>query len=445
MEYSTFHSLNVDHPSWKERMACLDTEQSTLWKAMSSFESGVILLTVEQFGPAEQCFRKVTKEFPSCFEAWTNRGYALLMQYCDNLEADDLKGFDVGQIVCGGFYRRPGSLPTVRGRDPEVWWEAVGSLREAMRLNPDSTLTKANLGLAYLVAPEGKDVAKAARFLQEAVEMVEKDSSLDPVARAAVYINAGVAGFAEGKGVSCATLLGKAEEQIALYAKQQRRPPESVGVSAALLYNKALLRAAGSADEKKAAAADMARYLTSTSPSSVCWPVAYSHYVELCRQQGLAPKGESDLKAARQPLRPIIGVELAKGVTVALTDKVEELDRLGQSEVVRVIGNLRRLRYLSYGTELLVSGQVLAICLKGSQAPPLPVRAGGLGGKTSLLKVGMAQQELEEVLGNEDYDFRQLDDPQVHYRFYRSLGIAVRVKQKVVQELVVVQIPERSM
>jgi hypothetical protein len=38
-----------------------------------------------------------------------------------------------------------------------------------------------------------------------------------------------------------------------------------------------------------------------------------------------------------------------------------------------------------------------------------------------------------------------LTDPNVNYRFYRQLGLAVRVRQGVVKELVVVQLPERRM
>ena len=36
-------------------------------------------------------------------------------------------------------------------------------------------VAKANLGVAYLVRPAGKDVGQAARYLQEAAEAVEAD------------------------------------------------------------------------------------------------------------------------------------------------------------------------------------------------------------------------------------------------------------------------------
>ena len=64
----------------------------------------------EQYDSAEQCFKEVTKVFPGCPEAWANLGYTKLMEYCDKLDADDLRRLDVGHLVIGGFYRTPGSL-----------------------------------------------------------------------------------------------------------------------------------------------------------------------------------------------------------------------------------------------------------------------------------------------------------------------------------------------
>jgi len=42
------------------------------------------------------------------------------------------------------------------------------------------------------------------------------------------------------------------------------------------------------------------------------------------------------------------------------------------------------------------------------------------------------------------YDYRQLYDPEINYRFYRDLGIAIRIRKGEVAEIIVVQIPERT-
>ena len=68
---------------------------------MSAFQNGFLFLELEQYLAARQCFQAVVAEFPDCYEAWANLGYAQLMQYCDGLDADDLRQFGIGQIVAG--------------------------------------------------------------------------------------------------------------------------------------------------------------------------------------------------------------------------------------------------------------------------------------------------------------------------------------------------------
>jgi hypothetical protein len=94
------------------------------------------------------------------------------------------------------------------------------------------------------------------------------------------------------------------------------------------------------------------------------------------------------------------------------------------------------------GIELLCTEQVLAICLRGPTAPPLSLRTTGLGANTKALRVSMAGAELDQVLKDQDYPvFKELIVPDVHYQYYRELGLAVRLRQGVVEELVIVQLP----
>ena len=130
-EYSPLEGLRLDHPSLKDRLTYLDKDQSALWRAMGAFDDGRYFLLYEQYGSAERCFRAVTREFPNCYEAWANLGDALLMRYCDSLETDDLRRFELGQLVVGGFYHRPESLEEkIRGVNEGLWRDAVGALRE---------------------------------------------------------------------------------------------------------------------------------------------------------------------------------------------------------------------------------------------------------------------------------------------------------------------------
>jgi hypothetical protein len=119
--------------------------------------------------------------------------------------------------------------------------------------------------------------------------------------------------------------------------------------------------------------------------------------------------------------------------------------RLGDTRPVPVVArtNLARLPYPDLGVELLGTDQVLAICLRGPKAPSLSLQGSGMATQRMSLRIGMKQQDLDDILIDAAYPvFRELDVPGVAYRFYRDLGLAVRIRNSVVEELVLVQLPD---
>jgi tetratricopeptide (TPR) repeat protein len=158
---------------------------------MSAFDNGVVFLAIEQYATAEACFDRVTREFPNSSEAWANLGFAALMQYCDKLDAKDLRQYGIGPFLTAGFYRR--AKPTaVLGRDQKLWIKEVNALHRALEIEPDLTLAKANLGLAFLVRPAGTDLGEATRLLQEAAKEADKAAGtakrLEPTEHAAILV-----------------------------------------------------------------------------------------------------------------------------------------------------------------------------------------------------------------------------------------------------------------
>ena len=104
LEYSSFEGKGNTHPSWTERMKRIDQgDRAPLWESMIAFRNGVFLLQVEQYYLAEKCFTQVTEEFPECYEAWANLGFAQLMQYCDKMEIKDLRNYNLGQLASALF------------------------------------------------------------------------------------------------------------------------------------------------------------------------------------------------------------------------------------------------------------------------------------------------------------------------------------------------------
>ena len=448
LNYSSFEGLAADHPSWFDRIALLDKEQAGLWRSMSSFDNGVYFLLVQNYPLAERAFRQVTKDFPGSYEAWANLGYALLMEYADSLDTEDLRHFDVGQIVVGGFYRRPKSLEgKVRGINEELWWNAVGALREAIRLKPDLSLPKANLGVAYLFRPAGKDPAKAAQLLEEASQLADSDPSLDPVSRLAEDINLAVAYAAVGSGEKAMSTLSLVETSL------KKEDPSSLrgdgSVSNALAYNRALLLAQSpDGQRQRLAIGELENYLRQTGSSLAWWQLAYQRYASLCKQSGAMPKTESALLSQTTVrFRPVATLDLSKAQIALGQSLAEAKGQLGaassSSPVVRGT-NLVRLDYPNEGIKVIGTDEVLAIILSGGKAPALSVREMGLGTKSVELKVGMTNAELDRLLGDSDYDFRQLVDPDLNYRFYSDLGIAVLSQGGKITELVISQVPKRK-
>jgi tetratricopeptide (TPR) repeat protein len=448
LNYSSFEGLGANHPSWLDRIALLDKEQSSLWRSMSAFDNGVYFLLVQNYALAERAFRQVTKDFPGAYEAWANLGYALLMQYADSLDTEDLRHFDVGQVVVGGFYRRPRSLESkVRGVNEEMWWDAVGALREAIRLKPELSLPKANLGIAYLFRPGGKDPGKAAQLLEEAAQLAVTDSSLDLVSRLTEQINLAVAYAAEGSSNKAMAALGQVE--ASLKHASPTSLPGSSSLSSALAYNRAFLLAQSpDSQRQRLAIGELENYLGHTGSSLAWWPMAYQRYVTLCKQSGTEPKSETTLVSQSSTrFRPIASLE-SPHVQVALGESLADVKkRLGVAGTTTSLvrdTNLTGINYPNQGVKLVATDEVLAIVLSGVQAPALPVREMGLGAKTVELKVGMTSADLDRILGDSDYDFRQLVNPDLNYRFYSDLGVAVLVQNGKVIELVIGQIPKRK-
>ncbi|MEZ6079813.1 MAG: hypothetical protein R3C56_30315 [Pirellulaceae bacterium] len=454
--YCRFEGLAVVHPPWEERAAFLlrGENQEALWQSLGSFQTGVMFLENQHYNLAQLCFHNVTTEFPECYEAWANMGYAYLMQYCDALDAEDLRTLDVGHLVVGGFYRRPDSLePDVKrgGGDPELWFEAVGAFREALRLqerlqlSDELLMVKANLAVAYLVHPNGKDVGQAERWFDEVFTSLkdpEKAKQLDPLVHASILINSGAArGFDSDLIASTLTLIAK--------ARTGRNNASAVAaMEAALQFNQArALSVSGDKTEETSALALYEKYLDGMTAASSWWPIAYQEYVKLAQATGATPKAEQDF---RQPgiadWRTLTGVTLEDGTIIGLSQKLSEvLEAIGPADVeVPVIEgtNLKFYKYNKLGLSILASREVLAVVLESSAAPKITLRRPDLGGETAEVGLGMSRGALEDLLGSDwDVELTSLFELDEIHQLYRDLGLAARFKDGAVSELVVSVVP----
>lgn len=449
---SSFEGLNDTHPSWEDRLIFLDREQAKLWSAMSAFNNGFLFLALEQYQAAKQCFKAVTAEFPDCHEGWANLGYASLMLYCDALDSDDLRRFNIGQIVAGGFYTRPTSLEgKVRGIDERLWSEAVRALNKALSLKNDLVLPRANLGLAYLVDPDGKDAKKASQYFAQAIDHLQKDADArkNPLALAALLNNSAVADLAAGNVEETAAKLESAARLTALGPAL----PISLTLEDGLLYNQALLEARSKGNSaKEKAARTLEKYLARASADSVWWTLAYDRYTKLAKELEWTVKSRQVLQAKADPtlLRVVASVKLGKE-TVTLSEPVENaVQRLGKSAGVPLPlfpgSTIVRWRFAERGLDLLARDRVLAIFLTDPKAPPVILQGSGVGANKRELRIGMSQKQALDMLQDQRAQAEQqaIADPKVRFRFYPELGIGVRFVNERLEEIAIAQIPRRS-
>jgi tetratricopeptide (TPR) repeat protein len=448
---SSFEGLHSSHPSWEDRLVFLDREQAQLWSAMSAFQNGFLFLELEQYVSARQCFRAVLNEFPDCHEAWANLGYAQLMQYCDGLDPEDLRRLGIGQIVAGAFYTRPASLESaVRGINEKLWNDAVKSLHRALEIKSDLCLPRASLGLAYLVHPEGTKAKEASKWFGEALVAMKTDPGMakNPVARAAVLVNAGVADLARDDTGSTEQKFKQAFELVGLESKALVVPLED-----AIIYNQSLFLSTSPEKEKRQRAFKLLElYLARSSPGSNWWPLAFDRYRKLAEDLGLSARDRDDLAARKGPAAMRLVSSVAVGSdAVALSEPMSAaVKTLGGDAGVPVPlfpgSKVLRWHFAERGIDVLGKDRVLAIYLRTDKAPPVEIKQAGLATKARQLRVGMTQDEAMEVLKGQpaDWSRRSIDEPGVQYVSYPELGLAVRYLRQTVYEIAIAQVPRGS-
>jgi Zn-dependent protease with chaperone function len=443
--FTSFENLQGTHPSWEERLSHLDRNRSKLWAASAAYQNGFLFLRLEQYQSAKQCFEAVTKGFPDCPEAWANLGYAQLMHYCDGLESTDLRRYKIGQIVAGAFYARPKGLAPTRGIDDKLWKASVEALNKAVEINPKLSLPHANLGIAYLLHPEGTDAAQADRHFGQALKLLGPDAASHDLADAAVLVNAGVADLALGKKSEALQKFQSAE------GISRKALPGSLMTTLqdALLFNQALVAASGNQDDRGRAFTLASTYLGLSSPGSAWYPLAYQLYAKLGKELGreVQPIDRFSRPSPNATLRAVTSVKLADDLVLTLDEPASPaLARLGVTNAAGVPihskSKIKRLLSVRPDMDVLAGDKILAVFLTGPRSPALTLQGKGLTGKAGTLRVGMTEQEVSKILkGHFLEPVRSVDNPGVTYQFYPYLGVGVRLSGGRVSELVVAQVP----
>jgi len=444
---TSFEALKGTHPSWSDRLALLDREHASIWKAMSAYQNGVVFLHLEQYKVAEGCFQRVADGFPDSGEAWTNLGYAQLMQYCDALATEDLRKLGIGHLAIGGFYERPPTLIQRGGAD--VWKLAVKNLETALRKDEQAFLPAANLAIAYLAPPDNQpNLAESAKHFELARARLRKDLGLTDVQLAAFNLNRSVMEMRRGDRKAADSAVAEARAVIT-----RMRSTAFSHLRDAADYNDAVLFADGSPEQRRHAFQILERLLLSPTGATAWRPLAKEKYEALAKGLGEPAKDVDALrrKMRRDGMRMIPSIELPQGGALALSDDLEETlkkRKASKSRQIPLFPASKAKRHIDVipGVDVVGADQILAIFLTDPKAPPLLVQERGLGAAKTVLRVGMPSEDLFAALKTQQVDrsLRTIDDPAVQFRYFPALGLAVRMKDGRVAELVLSQIPEKA-
>ena len=454
-DFSPLEAQSEGHPSWTRRLEYTDQAQAKLWRSMSAFNTGVTLLMVQNYDAAVVCFDKVIKEFPGCFEAYSNVGYAKLMQYCDLFDTVDIASYNIGQIVVGGFYRRPVSLESaIRGVSEELYWKAIGNFKRSLDINPDQSLVKSYLGIAYFLDPRKQSIGESERYFAESLRSVEKDETLDPSLKACVYLNAGAIDIAKSNFASAETKIGQArslrdplKNNQFLAAFPNTGSSEisySLLIDYALDLNLVLLEYRKTGSLKDEQAKILVRYLRNTDPASIWWKVAYQVYEAgstksgrqfLTKQQIL-----SQISTVISPVRSVT----VDDFTIYLSQGTDEiLKRFVSYDLVPVVQGRKIYRYLfpENHFEILAGPEVLGISIKASGSQ---VKMGSNADGLKDIQTGMLFETIRTRFEGMNTSDLVMPDQPVKYFFYSDLGIAFGVTGSIVTEIMIIQKPSEN-
>jgi hypothetical protein len=225
----------------------------------------------------------------------------------------------------------------------------------------------------------------------------------------------------------------------------------SAGLASAIRYNRGrMYAAAADPTQRRSAIAELEAYLASASPAASWWPLAYDQYARLCEEHRVDVKTADQLRdVANTRYRLVTGVALPGGVSIGLQDSVSRLeDALGEGrqDVIVKRSNIRRLQYPELQMEVLCANHIVAIRLRGPNAPPMVLEASGPGGASHELRPGMTLGQLNEMLGGDadQWDQRHGTNATIVYRFYTRLGFGVRLDGDTITEIIVAQIPIKA-
>lgn len=446
--YCSLEALMATHPSPNDRLAEIDKRRQSLWKSMSAFDNGVLLLDFGHYRAAESCFLRVTTEFPSCSEAWGNLGYSRLMQYVSELSADEVANLEIGEPATHAFDFVARSLERQARGDTELWAQSVAALDRSIEIQP-ALPALCNRALAELLRPTGKNMQR----LREQYQRITQSDSYQKLAGKTLT------NVADSSAAALACILN-----VGLLIGAQVDPPAAQACAARLRdggilklgngpnhrYLKSLAMqhfalTAMRAGDPSTATQDFEQYFEGCDTRSKWHDYVLGLYRQACAATGRSAKS-FQAPPDWQP-QPAFSVTTHGGIAVSLSQPIEEVLARVPSFERFTLGEgtkLTMLRSRTEGISLLADQRVIAIILSEANSPVVEIRNSGAASSPRRLHVGMSLAELNSYLGegssrlrSEEVDVFGLGES----TYFPELGISIERKGDAVVSITLVMIP----
>ena len=293
-----------------------------------------------------------------------------------------------------------------------------------------------------------KDVGKAEKYFSGAIEIADKDTTIDDLQKAYIYYNSGLSYLANNDTIICNEKFTHAVELEKRFFATANSGSKSSEIDSYILYNRAISLMKEKSIIKNIKSRDnFEKYLKSTPPGTIWWKLAYKYYSDLSENLSLSKFTESDFKSTiKIKLKPIISYNLNSEKIITLADPIDDvLSGLKEYDYtmipVAARTNLKKIVLSDLHFDILASDKVIAIFVKEGNPNQLILQSVGLTSEISKINTGMTLSEFESLIGEEkdNYIFKQLFNSAINYRFYYNLGLCLRINKetKTIKEFVI--------
>jgi hypothetical protein len=297
---------------------------------------------------------------------------------------------------------------------------------------------------------------KAAQYYSEAIELSERDTTINLLQKAAIYINSGISSYLSGTDESLVSrsyqVAEKFQEEFGeLYPLNSNYILNDIRSS--IFFNKAIkLSKSQNKGDKEQAIILFGEYFKISSISSPWLKTGREVYNNLSKEMNYNPdKYAGIIDSSRIDLKKIVGITINDSIRINLSDNSKmvlgQLKDYQSTETVLIPKrNLKRVKISKIGLEMIANEYIFALILNGGHSPAINLSSKSGFEKELKLYVGMKIELLNNILQNMNFkEDVHLTNSRRHYKYYYDIGLGVSLDEihGTVAELVITNLSDK--